>query len=596
MKALLLKYHIEILAILAVVLFFTTREPTSPNDKMIGSDGKGYYAYLPAIFIHHNLSYDFVESYEQLHYGATDDFFDFRIATDTGTVNKYFPGVAILWLPFFLLAHLFSLLFGFPADGYSLPYQIAIGLAAIFYLWIGLKFLRKILSHFGFKDWSQFLIIWIIFFGTNLYYYTIEEPAFTHVYSFTLINIFSLGVIRLSSKYQSIGLYILSICLAMIIITRPVNGIIIFAVPFLAGSLKKLIGLIKNTFRDKRNLIGALITALVILLVIPGLWYFQTEKFFVYTYGDEKFNIWYSYIIDVLFSYRNGWLIYTPIALVSFAGFYPLFKKSPWKASMLFFFLIIVIYIMGCWSVWWYGEAFGMRPLIEFYFVIAILLGMGLNYFRKKIIIRLLFWVILLLLTTLNLFQMWQFKHGILPAKNLSSETYWGNFLATTPKARVFINEDKSKLIQTFFTDMESDPGWLNYASITDEKSFSDRYASKIDSANIYSIGFRKDVSELLGDKQYQVVVSGMAYSINNNSSALLVVDFLDHSENSLGYNAFFLREFLVKNRWTQIEFATIIPSEMVDDCILAVYFWNPATDETFYMDDFRIEFWEVLK
>ena len=449
--------------------------------------------------------------------------------------------------------------------------------------------------HFGFKDWSQFLIIWIIFFGTNLYYYTIEEPAFTHVYSFTLINIFSLGVIRLSSKYQAIGLYILSICLAMIIITRPVNGIIIFAVPFLAGSLKKLIGLIKNIFSDKRNLFGALIAALVILLVIPGLWYFQTGKFLIYTYGDEKFNIWYSYIIDVLFSYRNGWLIYTPIALVSFAGFYPLFKKSPWKAYMLFFFLIIVIYIMGCWSVWWYGEAFGMRPLIEFYFVPAILLGMGLNYFRKKKIIRLLFWGILLLLTTLNLFQMWQFKHGILPAKNLSSETYWGNFLATTPKARVFINKDKSKLIQTFFTDMESDPGWLNYASITDEKSFSGRYASKIDSANIYSIGFRKDISELLGDKQYQVFVSAMACPGHENTSAQLVIDFLDLSGNSLGYNTFYLREFLIKNRWTQIEFATIIPSEMVDDCILAVYFWNPASDEKFYVDDFRIEVWEVL-
>lgn len=578
------------------MLFCAIREPSSPNDKMIGSDGKGYYAYLPAIFIHHDLSFDFVESYERAYYGATDDFFDFRIITETGTVNKYFPGVAILWLPFFLLAHLFSLLFGFSADGYSMPYQIAIGLAAIFYLWVGLKFLRKILVHLGFNGWHQFLIIWIVFFGTNLYYYTIEEPSFTHVYSFALINIFSLTVIRLSSKYQAIGLYILSVCLAMIIITRPVNGMIIFAVPFLAGSFKKLVGLVQNTFGDKKNLIGALVAGSVTLFVIPGLWYLQSGKFLVYTYGDEKFNILYSYFTDIMFSYHNGWFIYTPIALVSFVGFYPMFKKSPWKASMLFFFLITVIYVLGCWSVWWYGEAFGMRPMIEFYFVLAILLGTGLQYLNKKKIILSLFFMILLLLTTLNLFQMWQFKHGVLPAKNLSSETYWGNFLATTPKARVFIDKDKSKLIQTFFTDMESDPGWLNYESKTDEKSFSGSYASKIDSATIYSIGFREDISGLLEDKQYQVVVSAITYSINKNPSAQLVVDFLDQSEKSLDYNTMYLGEFLLKNTWTHIEFATDIPSKMMDDCILAVYFWNPATGEKFYVDDFRIEVWEVLE
>jgi hypothetical protein len=579
---------------LATLLFFTTREPTSPYDKMIGSDGKGYYAYLPAIFIHHDLSYDFVESYERTHYQAENDFFDFRIKTDTGTVNKYFPGAAILWLPFFLLAHLFSLLFKFPADGYSLPYQIAIGLAAIFYLWLGLKFLRKILQHFKVDGWLDVFVIWIIFFGTNLYYYTIEEPSFTHVYSFALINIFSLTIIRLSSKYQAIGLYILSVCLALIIITRPVNGIIIFAIPLLTGTNKNIIKLFQNIFCDRRNLFGASLIGLLIMLIIPGLWYLQSGKFLIYTYGDEKFHFLYSNMIDVLFSYHNGWLTYTPIALVSLFGFYPIFKKTFLGGLKIFSFLFVVVYFVGCWSVWWYGEAFGMRPMIEFYFVIAILLGIWIKFLRTKKILFLLTVVSLVILTVFNLFQSWQFKHSILPAKNLSSETYWENFLATTLKARVYKNYGQARLVQTFFTDMETDPGWLNYASKSDEIAFSGKLSSKINSSNTYSIGFRDNISMLLADKQYQVIVAATAYSENNNSSALFVVDFLDHAENSLGYNAFFLREFLVKNRWTQIEFATIIPSEMVDDCILAVYFWNPAIDEKLFVDDIRIEIWEV--
>jgi hypothetical protein len=190
---------------------------------------------------------------------------------------------------------------------------------------------------------------------------------------------------------------------------------------------------------------------------------------------------------------------------------------------------------------------------------------------------------------------MWQFKHGVLPAKNLSRETYWGNFLATTPKARVFINKDKSKLVKTFFTDMESDPGWLNYESKTDEKSFSGSYASKIDFASIYSIGFRKDISGLLEDKQYQVVVSAVANSTPENTSAQLVIDFQGQTGNSLVYNTFYLREYLNRDTWTKLEFMVRVPKNHGADCVLAVYFLNQVTDEEFYVDDIRIEVWEVL-
>ncbi len=593
MRTLFYRYHIEVLILIALALFFSTRDVSSPFDKNINSDGKGYYAYLPAVFIHHGFDYGFVEKYEEKYYLAKDDFFDFRIETDTGIVNKYFPGVAILWLPFFLIAHLFALIFGFPPDGFSLPYQLAVEIAAIFYLWIAFKFLQKILLHYEVGRSVRILTIWILFFGTNLYYYTVWEPSYTHVYSFAMINLFGFLIIKLSKKYRPSLMYFSALLLGMIIITRPLNGVVLFAVPFFAGSKVGLTRFFQNIFRDKKTLAAAMFTGGLVLAAVPLLWYLQNGKLLQYTYGNERLDFLDPHLFNVLFDFRNGWLIYTPAALVSLAGFFPLHKNSHWQAYTLFLFLLVVLYSVSSWSVWWYGECFGMRPLIEFYFTIAILLSALLAAAKR---LRRLFPVLLLLLaalTALNHLQIWQLKNGVLPAKHLDRHTYCDNFLSLTPKALAYIDTTEWKRVKSFFTDMESDPGWLNYASKSDENAFSGRYASQIDSAkNRYSIGFRQPI-DLKHNKQYIIVVSAMAYIDRQNTTAQLIIDFLDADENSLDYNAFFPDKFLRKDKWTYIEFKTSVPETFPSDGILAVYFWDPVPGETFYADDIRIDILE---
>jgi hypothetical protein len=226
--------------------------------------------------------------------------------------------------------------------------------------------------------------------------------------------------------------------------------------------------------------------------------------------------------------------------------------------------------------------------------MIAILLGFWLNNIWNKKIIFAISLLIITALTAFNLLQSWQFKRGILPAKHLNKETYWGNFMSTTLKAKVYLDIQQWKLIQTYSTDMETDPGWLNYASKSGELSFSGNLASKIDSSNIYSIGFRENISGYLGRKDYKIVVSAMTYVRQENTRAQLVIDFLDLNGNSKGYNTFFLREFLKKQKWTPVEFTADLPTGLLSKCSLAIYFWNPATDEELFVDDIRIEVWEA--
>ena len=60
----LYKYTPELILVIYVMIFMGFKSPEQSWDRVINSDGKGYYAYLPAIFIYHDLQFKFVEQYE----------------------------------------------------------------------------------------------------------------------------------------------------------------------------------------------------------------------------------------------------------------------------------------------------------------------------------------------------------------------------------------------------------------------------------------------------------------------------------------------------------------------------------------------------
>ncbi|MGZ6519929.1 MAG: hypothetical protein ACXVED_20275, partial [Bacteroidia bacterium] len=68
---------------------------------IILADAKGYYAYLPATFIYHDLNFSFFDSIEKK-YSGPKTFYDYRVGEGSKTVDKYFAGTAIAMSPFFL--------------------------------------------------------------------------------------------------------------------------------------------------------------------------------------------------------------------------------------------------------------------------------------------------------------------------------------------------------------------------------------------------------------------------------------------------------------------------------------------------------------
>ncbi len=155
------------------------------EQRVIEWDAISYYAYLPAAFIYNDLSLGFTEGYT-----GTHKFVFWPEKSPTGkNVIKTTMGLSLLWLPFFGAAHLAANITGADSGGYSEPYKFFLLVSALFYLLIGLVYLRKILLA-GVSDAVAALVMAGFAFATNLYWYSLFQSTMSHVYSFALITAF----------------------------------------------------------------------------------------------------------------------------------------------------------------------------------------------------------------------------------------------------------------------------------------------------------------------------------------------------------------------------------------------------------------------
>ena len=101
--------------------------------KIINWDVTSYYSYLPATFIYGDLTLEFLKKYPEKKFEEHHQFF-YQIAPNGNRVCKFTMGMAILYSPFFFLAHGCAHLFNYIADGFSLPYEFFLNLSCLFYL------------------------------------------------------------------------------------------------------------------------------------------------------------------------------------------------------------------------------------------------------------------------------------------------------------------------------------------------------------------------------------------------------------------------------------------------------------------------------
>lgn len=405
------------------------------ENKVIEWDVISYYAYLPATFIYHDPGLSFIDNYK----GPHKFIFWPERAPNGSYVIKTTMGLSLLYLPFFAAGHAAAVITGADAGGFSEPYKFALILSAVFFLGLGLYYLRKILLEF-FSDTVTAIILFAFVFGTNVFWYAVYESAMSHIYSFAVIACFLWQTIKWYRKPSAGNAAAIGLLAGLITLIRPTNGIIalvfLFYNIFSLNSLKERFKFLAVNFR-----LLLLIAAAAIIVWIPQLIYWKSLTghllFFSYT-NNERFFFSHPQIINGLFSFRKGLFIYTPLTLFSVAGIWHLWKsRSPFAMPVSIFFPLNA-YIIFSWWCWWYGGSFGQRPFIDSYALMALPVAAILQSIPhiKSFITRYSVAFIFSVTVLLGLYYQKQYYYGAIHWDSMTREAFFDSFGRLHPSAR----------------------------------------------------------------------------------------------------------------------------------------------------------------
>ncbi|HET6990262.1 MAG TPA: hypothetical protein VFJ43_03015, partial [Bacteroidia bacterium] len=407
----------------------STVEPFIRESYALSWDNYGYYLHLPAFVIHHDIGLEDRSWLDALNkkYQQDRPFYQAWPGQKNRLVNVYPVGAAIFNLPFFLLGHLSAKISGYDADGLSPPYQYAMIISALFYGILGFWFLRKLLIRY-FNDKLSALIMLLLAFATNLFYYASYDCNLPHITLFaadTLILILTIKWHEQQKSKYAIGIGLL---IGLITVTRPSEIVWLF-IPLFWG--------IQNwkTFREKLILLKrnfAQVFLLITGMVLVGslqlfYWKYTCGKWFSNNHV-EGFDFFRPFTLQVLFSYKKGWLLYTPLMTFAILGLFLLYKKNKPLFFPFMIFFLSNLWFISSWECWWYGGTFGQRSFVESYGLMAIPLGYFLQSAFAKNIRKYVTALVLGFFLFLNQLQMWQLQVGILNGYLMTKAYYWKVF------------------------------------------------------------------------------------------------------------------------------------------------------------------------
>lgn len=352
------------------------------NGPPIRSDGVGYYAYLPSLFIDHDLS---MKTLAHREFGGAMPFYSgITPYNDTGNyLDKYPIGVATLVSPFFLLADVSCLVFS-PANrtGFSTPYQVASIAAAIAYACVGLYLLYSALRK-SFDAFAAIAAILLITYGTNVFHYASYDAAYSHIFSFFLVCV--LLSILFTDVETSEGmrrrLLLAGFVFSLIVLARYSN--LIFGILFVPLVLKWRTLIAADLPMAAASLTCFLLGVMPMLLLQMLYWHSVTGSWITYTYRGEGFHWLSPQFGKFLFSIQKGLFVWEPLVPLALVGVIALPPELRSFGAGILALVTIQIYLCASWPTWWFGGSFETRPFVEVMPVLAFPIAASIARIRE---------------------------------------------------------------------------------------------------------------------------------------------------------------------------------------------------------------------
>lgn len=551
-------------------------------DAVVRSDVKGYYGYLQALFIRKDL-------------GHEQAVWEYVRHTPTGTLNKYYCGTAVMMAPWFLIGHDMALSDPkAPRDGLSDYEMKALSIGAWCYLLIGLLALRALLRRMGFTDGTVAWVLIAIGFGTQLMQYSALQPGWSHVYSFCAVSVFLLAVHRFGTVGSPWWMVAAAALLGLIVIIRPVNGLVLLALPVVLGD--QTLPVLKRLFTQPLWLALAVLAGAAVVSIQPALWNAQTGNWYAYGYTGEGFHWDRPEVLKVLFGFRRGLFLWAPVLMLAIVGTAWLVAKDRLRGAAMAIYLAANIYVISAWWIWYYGSGFGSRVFIDHYPVLALPMAFVLQGSRGS-------WRIpsrsfIALCCALLLFQMWQYSTGIIHPESMDRAKYAYTFLRCNDSYRQalggnyqgppFHPKGMSVVLEESCDFEHACAHWGGSAVRHRDNAFSGGNAAVFDGAEEFGLGFEASTDVLpTGRALYLEVGLQRLEERSRDAHHLLGVTDLRHADGSVVfYEPFAFNPMPAKaGVWEQLEFRIPVPPLEPGDR-LKFYLWDKDRRSKVMIDD----------
>jgi len=486
------------------------------------------------------------------------------------------------------------------------------GWSTLFYAFLGLILLYRLLRKYFSRLVAQWTVATLAL-ATNLLFFSTYNVGMAHAYAFFLIALLLRAVDRWYAAPNPRSALWIGLALGLLAATR-LPDLLVISIPLFWGLGKGHdISRRGQLFYQKRGQIALALLA-GLLAFFPQLLYWKTVsgQWCYYGYQGEKFHWTDPQISNGLFSFQNGWLVYTPVMVLALLGIFHLRRSAPAVFWPLVLLLPPYLYLTYAWWCWQYINGFGSRPMVDLYPVLAFPLASLIAAAGRRLWARWLLGSLLLFFAGLNLFQTEQVKRLVLVSERANRAYYQAVFGKWRGSAAAFaafetheIQPDSSQLLRVttlLFNPME-DSTEENYTQqLPLHSSFAYRCTGEFCQTAVLATTtldlqpgdwlrasvqafVRPGEAERNIDKLAKLVVEinpkdGPAYK----NMGISITSKIGNPEHILWHGG-------QAGQWGRADFFLQVPPDYQPGGVLKVYVWNP-NGQRIYLDDLRLEHW----